>query len=132
MRDALAKLLLRVSVGGLMLFHGISKLHHGAGGIISNVQSHGLPAAFAYGVYLGEVVGPVLMIIGWATSVAAGLVAFDMIVAVWLAHAGQLFALGKAGGYALELQALYFFGAVAVALLGPGHYSLSRGKGRFA
>jgi putative oxidoreductase len=72
------------------------------------------------------------MIVGSGTRIGAGLVAFNMVVAVWLAHTGQLFAAGKGGGWALDLQGLYFFGAVAVAFLGPGRYSLSRGKGRFA
>lgn len=132
MREDVGKLVLRVSVGGCMLFHGIAKLRNGIGGIVGEVHAHGLPTAFAYGVYLGEVVGPLLVLVGWATRVGAGLVAFDMLVAVWLAHASQVFALGKAGGWALELQGLYLFGAVAVALLGPGRYAASRGKGRWA
>jgi putative oxidoreductase len=132
MSEDVGKLLLRVAVGVMMLFHGIAKLRHGIDGIISNVHSHGLPTAFAYGVFLGEIIGPLLMIVGSGTRIGAGLVAFNMVVAVWLAHTGQLLAAGKGGGWALDLQGLYFFGAVAVAFLGPGRYSLSRGKGRFA
>ena len=131
-REDIGKLLLRVSVAGLMLLHGIAKLRHGIEGIVSSVHAHGLPTAFAYGVFLGELVGPVLVLVGWNTRAGAALVAFNMLVAVWLSHAGQFFAASKGGGWALELQALYFFGAVAVALLGPGRWSISRGKGRYA
>ncbi len=132
MRDDVGKLVLRLVVGGSMLLHGIAKMRHGIEPIVSQVHAHGLPGAFAYGVYLGEVVGPILLLVGWSTRIGAALVAFDMLVAVWLAHAGLVFALNKAGGWAIELQALYLVGAVAAGLLGPGRYAISRGKGRFA
>jgi putative oxidoreductase len=39
-------------------------------------------------------------------------------------HTGDVFNLSKTGGWALELQGLYFVTALAVALLGAGRYSL--------
>ena len=125
------KLLLRVSLGLLMLLHGIKKLRGGIDGIIGNVDSHGLPTFFAYGVYLGEVVAPLFLLAGWMTRPAALVFAFNMIIAVWLSHADQVFDLGKSGGWAIELPALYFFGAIVLALIGAGRYSVSRGNGRF-
>jgi putative oxidoreductase len=59
------------------------------------------------------------------------IVAVNMIVAVSLSHTSDLVRLTRGGGWGVELQALYLFGAVAVALLGAGRYSLSRGRGRF-
>ena len=53
-----------------------------------------------------------------------------MVMAVWLAHSADIFTLGKGGQWALELQALYFVGAVVVMLLGPGRFSASRGQGK--
>jgi len=44
----IAKLLLRLSVGILMLFHGIHKMIHGIGGIKSLTVNAGLPEFFAY------------------------------------------------------------------------------------
>ena len=126
--DDVGKLILRVSLGGLMLIHGISKLFGGIDGIISLVQEAGLPGVFAYGVYLGEVVAPLLMIAGFWTRPAAAVFAFNMVVAVALAHPGDL--LEIRGAWGVELQALFFFGAVAVAFLGAGRYSASRGRGR--
>lgn len=131
MREDLGKLLLRIAVAGLMLFHGVAKLAHGIGGIVASVEKHSLPAAFAYGVYVGEVIAPVLVLVGFATRPAAIFIAVNMLVAVWLSHTADVFGLGKGGGYALELQALYGIGAVVIALLGPGRLSLSRGKGRW-
>jgi putative oxidoreductase len=37
---------------------------------------------------------------------------------------GQLFAFNATGGYALELEAFYLFGALSVVLLGAGRYSV--------
>jgi putative oxidoreductase len=54
-----------------------------------------------------------------------------MVVAVMLAHSHDIGALGPGGGWKIELPALYFLGAVAVALLGAGRYSVSRGRGRW-
>src|SRR5262249_28198277 len=117
---------------GLMLFHGVAKLIHGVGGIKDAVVAHGLPTAVAYGVYVGEVIAPILIVIGYMTRPAAWVFAFNMVVAVLLAHTGQLFSVSpQGGGYALELNALYLFGAVAIALLGAGRHSVSHGRGRF-
>jgi putative oxidoreductase len=128
----LGRLLLRLSVGGLMLFHGFYKIRHGIGGISGEVTAHHLPAAVAYLVYLGEVVAPLLVIVGWATRPAAVVIAINMVIAVWLSHIPQLFTLGKGGGYALELQALYFFGALAIAFIGTGRFAVMRGMGRWS
>ena len=48
----------------------------------------------------------------------------DSRTAVLLAHTGDLFHLGRSGGYALELQAMYLFTAVALALTGAGRFSV--------
>ncbi|MCR5868321.1 MULTISPECIES: DoxX family protein [Aquincola] len=125
------KLLLRVAVGVLMLLHGLFKLGNGIGGITGMVQGAGLPPVLAYGVYVGEVLAPVLMIIGLWTRPAALVVAINMVVAIALAHGKQLFSLTQQGGWALELQGLYLFGALAVALLGAGRYSVGGLHGRF-
>lgn len=57
----LAKLLLRLSTGGLMMFHGIHKIIHGIGGIKGMVVNAGLPEIMAYGVYVGELITPLLL-----------------------------------------------------------------------
>ncbi len=52
MTDDLGKLVLRVSLGVLILLHGLFKLQNGIDGIIGMLASHGLPALLAYGVYI--------------------------------------------------------------------------------
>ena len=49
----IAKLLLRLSLGVLILFHGVHKLIYGIDGVKAMVVAHGLPSFFAYGVYVG-------------------------------------------------------------------------------
>jgi putative oxidoreductase len=119
-RPLLGYRLLAWSVSILMLCHGVSKLMHGADFIGGMLQQLGLPGFLAYGVYLGEVVAPVLVLLGIAVRPAAFVMAGNMVVAVALAHMPQLATMNpKTGGYALELQALYFFGALAIALMTP-------------
>ena len=81
--DDLGKLLLRLAVGGLMLFHGLHKLFGGVGFISGMLVEKGLPGFIAYGVLIGEVVAPILIIVGLFTRPAALVQAFTMIVA-WL------------------------------------------------
>ena len=125
-----ARLLLRVALGALILLHGVAKLSGGAGFVLDLVSKAGLPSVLAYGVYVGEVVAPLLLIAGVWTRAAAAVVAFNMVVAVLLVHTGEFLALSKTGGWALELQGLYFAVAVSVVLLGAGRYSLGGSTGR--
>lgn len=122
-----AKLILRLTIGILVLFHGIAKIQNpGSIDFIQGLlEAKHLPGFIAYGIYVGEVVAPLMLIVGFRTRFAAGIIAFTLLMAVFLAHLDQLFALAKmGGGYALELQALYFFGALAIIGLGSGKYAL--------
>ncbi len=131
MTDDIGKLVLRVSVALLILLHGIAKLQSGVGGIAGMLAGHGLPAFLAYGVYLGEVVGPALVIIGLFTRIGALLMVGNMLVAFALAHMSELFSLGNMGGWALETQGLFLFGSIAIALLGAGRLSVGGLNGRY-
>ena len=121
----LAKLLLRLALGVTVLLHGVAKLRGGVDPIAGMLTAQGLPAALAYGALLGEVLGPLLLIAGFYARVGAILVAVNMLFAIGLAHLGQLGMLNEQGGWALELQAMFLFSAIAIALLGPGRYSVN-------
>lgn len=122
----IGKLVLRIALGLLILLHGIFKLRHGIGGIEGMVAAHGLPGFVAYGVLVGEVLAPVLLLLGWFSRVGAALVAVNMLFAFALAHMGQLARLNEQGGWALELQGMYLAAAVTLALLGPGRYAINQ------
>jgi putative oxidoreductase len=118
------KLLLRLTVGILLLLHGIAKVIGGPASIVALVEKLGMPGSLGYAVYLGEVVAPLALILGVWTRIAALVVALNMGVAIALVHMGELFSLNDGGGWALELQGMFLFSALAVALIGPGRYAL--------
>lgn len=125
MNESLGKLILRLTLGGLILFHGVAKLMGGVGGMSGMVTAAGLPAFVTYGVYVGEVVAPILVILGWWSRIGALLIAVNMLFAIGLVHRSELFTLGQSGGWALELQGMFLFTAIALALLGPGRFGLN-------
>ena len=129
--DSLGKLVLRLTVGGLLLMHGVHKLLDGIDPIKHMLAAHGLPDALGYGVYLGEVVGPILVILGLFSRVGGLLIVADLIVAVVLARMADLLVITSAGSYALETEVFLLFGGVAVILLGAGSLSLGGGNGRW-
>lgn len=119
------KLILRLALGALILLHGISKLSSGIDGITSMVVAAGMPAPLAYGVYIGEVVAPLMVLAGWYSRIGGGIIAINMLFALGLVHRGDVFAFAESGGWALELQAMFLFTALAIACLGPGRYSVN-------
>lgn len=122
----LGKLVLRVVLGVLILLHGIAKLRFGLDPIAGMLQAHGLPNYLAYGALVGEVLAPLLLILGWYGRVGAALIAVNMLFAFALAHTGQLAQLNEQGGWALELQGMFLASSIALLLLGPGKYSVNQ------
>lgn len=110
-------LLLRFTVAGLMLFHGVAKLLGGVGPIEKMLVARGFPGWLAFGVFIGEVLAPLLVLAGIQVRVAALIMVVSMIVAIALAHPNDLLRIGPQGGYALELQAFFLLTSLAVALL---------------
>jgi len=122
----LGKLVLRIALGALILLHGIAKLKNGLGPIEGMVAAHGLPGFVAYGVLIGEVLAPLMLLFGAWARIGAAIVAVNMLFAFALAHMGQLGQLNDQGGWALELQGMFLFTAIAIALLGPGRYAINQ------
>lgn len=129
--DNFGKLILRLTLGLLLILHGAAKLSSGIGGIEAMVIARGLPAFLAWGVYVGEVIAPLLLIVGIYTRLGGLLIAINMIVAILLVHMGELFSLTGGGGWGLELQGMFLFGGLVVACLGAGAYSLGGRGGRW-
>ena len=124
--ESTGKLILRVTLGVLILMHGISKIAGGVDWLDGMLASEGLPAFFKYGVYLGEVLAPLAVIAGFYARIGAWLIAVNMLFALGLAHGAELFALDDNGAVALETQYMFFFSAIALALIGPGRYSVNQ------
>jgi len=126
MNESTGKLILRVTLGVLILFHGISKLAGGIDWLDGMLADAGLPVFFKYGVYVGEVLAPLAVIAGFYARIGAWLMAVNMLFAFGLAHGAELFALTESGTLQLELQYMFFFSAIAVALIGPGRYAFNQ------
>jgi putative oxidoreductase len=129
--DDAGKLVLRAALAIILLFHGYAKLTGGIGFVGDMLAKAGAPAALGYLVYVGEVLAPLMILAGVFTRPAALVVAINMVVAVLLVHTGQFFTINDTGGWALELQGMFFIAAITVALLGAGRYSLGGVKGRY-
>ncbi len=120
-------LILRLAVGFLMLFHGIAKLGGGLEFISGMLEGKGLPGFIAYGVLIGEILAPLLIIIGFRTRIGALLLAINCLVAVLLVHTAVIPKLNEqTGGWALELIGLYFFGSLALFFTGGGNLAASK------
>ncbi|MEZ7506027.1 DoxX family protein [Flavobacterium sp. Arc2] len=120
----LGLLILRIAVGALMLLHGISKL-----GDVSFIEgmlsAKGLPSILAYGVYITEIIAPLLILVGYRTRLAAVIYIFGTLFAFFLVHTADLFLLNENGGWKLELLGLYLFGALTLFFTGGGKTAVS-------
>lgn len=123
--DAAGKLILRLTIGILILFHGVSKVLNPGSlePIGKQLAGIGLPTFIAYGVYFGEVIAPLMIIFGVFSRIGGLIVTVNMIFAIVLVHTGQLLTLSKTGGWALELQGFYLFCGLAIFFLGSGKFA---------
>ena len=121
---SLGLFLLRIAVAGLMLFHGVAKLGH-LTGIKNMLAQSGLPQFFAYGVYITEIVAPVLILIGWRTRLSSLVFFLGMLFIIFLAHSNDIFVITDKGALKIELILLYTFGALALFFTGAGKYAVS-------
>jgi putative oxidoreductase len=123
----LAKLILRVSLGTLILLHGIFKLTHGIDHIKHIFITHHIPAILAYSIYLVELVGALFLIIGWQSRIWASLIAIEMLCVIYLTKLSIITHLSTNGALSIEREVLFFALALAVALLGSGRFGVDRG-----
>lgn len=125
--DDIGKLIVRVSVACFVLVYGVSKITNPAqiDYIADLFTSLHLPGFLAYLVYLGEVIAPLAMIIGWRTKIAAFILSGTMVVVIMMGHYKEIFPLADFSWYSIELQMTFLMGALAAMFLGAGKYALS-------
>ena len=130
--DDLGKLILRLTVAVLLGLHGIAKLKGGVGFVSGLLAQNGLPGFLAYGAYVGEIVAPLLLILGILTRPAALLVIVQMCMAIFLARRNDVFRISpQGGGWAIELEMFFMLAALAIFFFGAGRYSLAKRPGRW-
>ena len=110
-------LILRLVLGVCLFMHGVAKIMNGVGGIKSMLAAKGIPELVAYGVYLGEIVAPIMIILGIFCRIGALLVFGLSIVILYVAHP-DLVAMNSHGGF--EAEILYLYLAISICLIATG------------
>ena len=127
----IAKLLLRLTCGGILLFHGWHKVFVEIDHVKVMVKNAGMPEVFAYGNLIGEFVAPIMVLVGFKTRIAALIIAFNMLMSVLIGHRDIMFSVNDFGGWMIETNMLYMMTAVVLFFAGAGKYSVSRGVGKW-
>ena len=140
----LALRFLSISLGILLLFHGMHKLLYGTehiqkmiidtyspssqfgfcGFCMSEFVQRTVPTDFyapnlkyiTYAVYLGEVVAPLFLIFGKYIRVVSTIVALNMVAVIFFAYQDSLLMLKENGAWAIETPMLYLVIAIALIL----------------
>ena len=121
--DDLGRLILRLSIGALLLLHGVAKFRSGNGFVEQMVSQNGLPSFVAYGSYVGEILAPVLVIVGLFVRPAGLIIAFDLLGAIFLARRADVGTVTQSGAWAIETEILFLLGGLAIACLGAGRFA---------
>jgi len=116
----LALLLIRISLGAIFIFHGWAKVSN-IDGAVGMFASMGIGTLLTYIAAYTEFLGGIAILVGVATRLAGGLLSIVMVVAIALVHFKNGFNMAN-GGY--EFQLLILVCSIAIAIVGPGKYSL--------
>jgi putative oxidoreductase len=130
-QEDFAKLLLRITCGGILLFHGWHKVFVEVEHVRQMISEEGLPEFLAYGNIIGEFVAPLFVLIGYKTRLGALIIVFNMLMSILLVHRDIIFSINDFGGWMIETNMLYMMTALVIFFLGAGKYSFSGGKGNW-
>jgi putative oxidoreductase len=125
-----AALLLRLSLGGMFLAHGLLKLlvftPAGTAGFFASL---GLPGWFGYAAIAAELIGGVLLVLGVQTRLVSLALLPVLLGSIVLVHGGNGWQFGNEGG-GWEYPAFLVMASLVQALLGDGAFALRRSAGK--
>ncbi|GMU71888.1 MAG: DoxX family protein [Burkholderiales bacterium] len=122
-RIDLAALVLRLTLGAVLLAHGLLKLVvFTPAGTAAFFEKIGLPGPLAYVVIAAELVAGIAIVVGWRTRLFAAAIA-PILFGSALPHIPNGWMFSAAGG-GWEYSAFLGLTAIALALLGGGRYAL--------
>lgn len=117
--------ILRLAIPFTMLIYGINKVIDGTGFIGSLLEQYGLPKIMANGIFVGEIVAPLMLMIGFRTRLAGLIFSFNCFMAIVMAQSQNIFKLNEFGGWSIDLLFIYLIAGIVFYLSGGGHYALS-------
>ena len=119
----LALLVMRLTLGLIMTVHGSQKVFGGLHQFANVVHGMGIPAWLGYMAAFVELLGGLMILVGFFTGAAAFAICIDLIVAIWKVHWQQGFTISDGRiGYEFALSAatiafaLIFFGGGPISL----------------
>ena len=117
----------RLGLGVCLFMHGFAKILHGIGGVKSILTKAGLPEIVAYGSYIGEVVAPIMIILGIFSRIGALLVIGTSLTIMYAYHGlGNLLELTNVGGFKAEILYLYIALSLCIIFSGSGKYAIRK------
>ena len=116
----LALLVLRATLGVIMVVHGYHKVFGGLHHHAQMVAGLGLPAWLGYVSSFTELLGGLLIIVGFFTRAAAFAICIDLVVAIWKVHWHN----GLTGDHGYEFPLAVATLAFALIFFGSGPISL--------
>ena len=119
--------ILRIVLGIAMIVHGWSKLSGGVdnvAGFFGETLGIPLPGLMAWVVTIVELVGGILLVVGFLTQIAGILITLDMLGAILFAYLLRGAPFIENGAIAWEKEAVFAAAALCIVLAGPGAWSV--------
>jgi putative oxidoreductase len=116
-------LILRITVGGLLILHGVHKISAGLDNQMQLLSENGLPGQLMYFAYFSQILAPVLLAMGTFTRISALAIIITMITIIYVIPV-PLLGLDEHGASMIELQLFYLLVPVGLFFTGPGRYRL--------
>ncbi|MFH4965728.1 DoxX family protein [Gaetbulibacter sp. M235] len=118
-------LIIRIGISFTMLIYGITKLIYDIDFIKDLFTQHGLPSFLGYGIYIGEIIAPILIILGFRTKLAGLVFAINCFAAILMVQLPNLLKLNEFGGWAIGPIFIYMIFGIALIFTGAGKFAIS-------
>lgn len=123
----LGLLILRLGLGICLFMHGFGKILHGVSGVKSILVGAGLPSFLSYFAYLGEILAPIMIAVGFYSRAGAALVFASSIIILYSFFGfSNLLELNSVNGFKAELIYLYIAMSICIIFSGSGKYAIKQ------
>jgi putative oxidoreductase len=119
--------ILRIVLGIAMLIHGWSKLSGGVDNVavfFGDMLGIPAPGLMAWVVTIVELVGGILLVVGFLSQIVGILIALDLLGAILFAYLLRGAAFIENGQISWEREAVFAAAALCIALAGPGAWAV--------